>query len=61
MIPNGRGTRPGATTAAPAAAGTHVIAIPHPRYPPEPDALALAGLVLPSLAGLTPDAVSALG
>jgi HAD superfamily hydrolase (TIGR01509 family) len=44
-----------------AAAGMRVIAIPHPRYPPDPDALALAGLVLPSLAGLTPDAVSALG
>jgi HAD superfamily hydrolase (TIGR01509 family) len=43
-----------------AAAGMHVIAIPHPRYPPDPDALAAASLVLPSLAELTPDAVSAL-
>jgi HAD superfamily hydrolase (TIGR01509 family) len=43
-----------------AAAGLHVIAIPHPRYPPEPDALAQAGLVLPSLAGLTVEAVAAL-
>jgi HAD superfamily hydrolase (TIGR01509 family) len=43
-----------------AAAGLHVIAIPHPRYPPEPDALARAGLVLPSLAGLTVEAVAAL-
>ena len=44
-----------------AAAGLRVIAIPHPRYPPDPDALAQASLVLPSLAGLTVDAVAALG
>jgi len=44
-----------------AAAGMRVIAIPHPRYPPEPDARAAARLVLSSLAELTPDAVSALG
>jgi HAD superfamily hydrolase (TIGR01509 family) len=44
-----------------AAAGVRVIAIPHPRYPPDPDALAVASLVLPTLAELTPDAVSALG
>jgi HAD superfamily hydrolase (TIGR01509 family) len=44
-----------------AAAGLRVIAVPQPRYPPEPDALAKASLVLPSLAGLTTDAVSALG
>ena len=43
-----------------AAAGLRVIAIPQPRYPPEPDALAAASLVLPSLAELTADAVSAL-
>ena len=43
-----------------AAAGLHVIAIPHPQYPPDPDALALASLVLPTLADLTPDAVAAL-
>jgi len=43
-----------------AAAGLHVIAIPHPRYPPDPDALALASLVLPTLTELTPDAVAAL-
>src|SRR5215475_5097420 len=43
-----------------AAAGLHVIAIPHPRYPPDPDALALASLVLPTLADLTPNAVAAL-
>jgi HAD superfamily hydrolase (TIGR01509 family) len=44
-----------------AAAGLTVIAVPHPKYPPAPDALARARLVLPSLAELTPDAVAALG
>jgi HAD superfamily hydrolase (TIGR01509 family) len=44
-----------------AAASMRVIAIPHPRYPPDRDALAAASLVLPTLAELTPDAVSALG
>ena len=43
-----------------AAAGLRVIAIPQSRYPPEPDALTLASLVLPSLAGLTVDAVADL-
>jgi len=43
-----------------AAAGLHVIAIPQPRYPPDPDALALASLVLPSLAGLTVAAILGL-
>ena len=43
-----------------AAAGLRVIAIPHPKYPPDPDALAAASLVLPTLAGLTTDAVAAL-
>jgi len=43
-----------------AAARLHVIAIPHPKYPPDPDALAAASLVLPSLAGLTPEAVTGL-
>ena len=43
-----------------AAAGLHVIAIPHPKYPPDPDALAAAALVLPALADLTPAAVAAL-
>jgi HAD superfamily hydrolase (TIGR01509 family) len=43
-----------------AAAGLQVIAIPQPQYPPDPDALARASLVLPSLAGLTADAVAAL-
>jgi HAD superfamily hydrolase (TIGR01509 family) len=44
-----------------AAAGLRVIAVPRPAYPPDPDALAQAGLVLPGLGELTPDAVSALG
>jgi HAD superfamily hydrolase (TIGR01509 family) len=44
-----------------AAAGLHVIAIPHPRYPPDPDALSLASIVLASLAELTPDTAAALG
>jgi HAD superfamily hydrolase (TIGR01509 family) len=44
-----------------AAAGLTVIAVPHPKYPPAPDALASARLVLSSLAELTPDAVAALG
>ncbi|MEV4114275.1 HAD family phosphatase [Nonomuraea sp. NPDC049695] len=35
------------------AAGMRVIAVPHPRYPPAPDALALAGRVLPDLDALT--------
>ena len=43
-----------------AAAGLHVIAIPRPQYPPDPDALAQTSLVLPSLADLTPAAVAAL-
>lgn len=37
-----------------AAAGMRVIAVPHPRYPPDADALACASTVLTSLAGLTP-------
>ena len=43
-----------------AAAGLHVIAIPHPQYPPDPDALAVTSLVLPTLADLTPDTLTAL-
>ena len=43
-----------------AAAGLRVIAIPRPQYPPDPDALAAASLVLPALAELTTDAISAL-
>jgi HAD superfamily hydrolase (TIGR01509 family) len=44
-----------------AAAGLRVIAIPHPRYPPAPDALSLASVVLASLAELTADTVAELG
>jgi HAD superfamily hydrolase (TIGR01509 family) len=43
-----------------AAAGLHVIAIPHPRYPPDADALELASVVLASLTELTPAVVAAL-
>ena len=43
-----------------AVAGLQVVAVPHPRYPPDPDALALARAVLPSLPGLTPDLVAGL-
>lgn len=43
-----------------AAAGCAVIAVPQPKYPPAPDALAAARLVLPGLSGLTVDAVAAL-
>ncbi|MED7927915.1 HAD family phosphatase [Nonomuraea sp. LP-02] len=39
------------------AAGMRVIAVPHPRYPPAPDALALAWRVLPDLAALAPDLI----
>jgi HAD superfamily hydrolase (TIGR01509 family) len=42
-----------------AAAGMRVIAVPHPRYPPDPDALAMASTVLSSLAELTPGVVDA--
>ena len=43
-----------------AAAGLHVIAIPRPQYPPDPDALAAAALVLRDLDALTPSAIAAL-
>jgi HAD superfamily hydrolase (TIGR01509 family) len=42
-------------------AGLHVIAIPHPKYPLDPDAAVMASLVLTSLTELTPDVVAALG
>lgn len=41
-------------------AGLRVIAVPHPAYPPEADALGRARLVLTNLTELTPDAVTAL-
>ena len=43
-----------------AAAGLHVIAIPHPKYPPAPDALEKASVVLSSLTELTPATITAL-
>jgi HAD superfamily hydrolase (TIGR01509 family) len=43
-----------------AAAGCAVIAVPHPKYPPAPGALAAARLVLHGLPELTVDAVAAL-
>jgi HAD superfamily hydrolase (TIGR01509 family) len=42
------------------AAGMHTIAIPNPNFPPGEDALALADLVLDTIAGLTVDAVESL-
>jgi HAD superfamily hydrolase (TIGR01509 family) len=38
------------------AAGLRVLAIPNPHFPPAEDALALADLILPDLAALTPAA-----
>lgn len=43
-----------------AAAGLHVIAIPHPSYPPAPDALQEASVVLTGLTELTPATITAL-
>jgi len=43
-----------------AAAGLQVIAVPHPRYPPDPAALEAAELVLTGLSELTVDAVCEL-
>ena len=42
------------------AAGVRVVAVPNPRYPPDDDALALAEVVLPEIATLTPDVVASL-
>jgi HAD superfamily hydrolase (TIGR01509 family) len=42
------------------AAGLRVIAVPHPRYPPEPAALRTSSLVVTSLADLTVAAVADL-
>jgi HAD superfamily hydrolase (TIGR01509 family) len=41
-------------------AGMRVVAIPNPSYPPEPEALELADLVLPSIGTLTVAAVESL-
>jgi HAD superfamily hydrolase (TIGR01509 family) len=41
------------------AAGMRVVAVPNPSYPPDEESLALADVVLRSLAELTPDVVSA--
>jgi HAD superfamily hydrolase (TIGR01509 family) len=43
-----------------AAAGMTVIAVPRPEYPPAPDALGHARLVIPALTGLSPETISAL-
>jgi HAD superfamily hydrolase (TIGR01509 family) len=43
-----------------AAAGLQVIAVPHPRYPPDPAALHEARLVLTSLAELTVETITEL-
>jgi HAD superfamily hydrolase (TIGR01509 family) len=43
-----------------AAAGLAVIAVPRPEYPPAPDALRQARVVLDSLTELTTDTVAAL-
>lgn len=43
-----------------AAAGLKVVAVPHQTYPPAPDALALADLVVTTLDELTPDALDRL-
>jgi HAD superfamily hydrolase (TIGR01509 family) len=42
------------------AAGTAVIAIPNPSFPPDPEALALADLVLESISDLDVDAVESI-
>jgi HAD superfamily hydrolase (TIGR01509 family) len=44
-----------------AAAGMRVIAIPNRSFPPEPDELASADVVLPSIAALDVEVVAALG
>lgn len=42
-----------------AAAGMCVVAVPNPHYPPAPDALALADIVLDTIAELAPEAIGA--
>lgn len=41
-----------------ASAGMHVIAVPSPRHPPDPDAFALTSTVLHDLSELTPSVPS---
>ena len=43
-----------------AAAGMAVVAVPHPAYPPQPDAVALARLTVANLAELTVARIAAL-
>jgi beta-phosphoglucomutase-like phosphatase (HAD superfamily) len=43
-----------------AAAGTWVVAIPNRRYPPPPELVQAADLVVPELRALTPSAISRL-
>jgi len=43
-----------------AAAGLYVIAVPHPRYPPDAAALRAASIVLTDLHELTPDVITRL-
>ena len=43
-----------------AAAGYHVVAIPQPAYPPDPEALSLASVRLDNLDELTPELVEGL-
>jgi HAD superfamily hydrolase (TIGR01509 family) len=43
-----------------AAAGLYLIAVPHPRYPPDADALRVASVVLTQLHELTPDVITRL-
>ncbi len=44
-----------------AAAGLHVVAVPNREYPPAPDALALADMVVSSLDELTVDSLERVG
>ncbi|QLQ38975.1 HAD family hydrolase [Micromonospora robiginosa] len=44
-----------------AAAGCRVVAVPHGSYPLDPDAEALAAVLLPSIDALTPELLAGLG
>ncbi|MEV0425334.1 HAD family phosphatase [Micromonospora sp. NPDC050495] len=44
-----------------AAAGMRVVAVPHGSYPLDPDAAALAAVLLPAIGALTPELVAGLG